>query len=260
MNYLPKIDPQQETAKIVSFLKQTFAAQKKDRVVIGISGGIDSAVVLYLLSLSLPRENIIPVHLPFFREEFRQKEMLIKLSGIPEKNFVTFSIKSAVEEAVRTLGLAMNSQDDAMQIRMGNIMVRTRMIFLFDMAKKMNALVCGTENKSERLLGYFTRYGDAASDIEPITHLYKTQVYVLARYLKIPQEIIDTPPSAGLWSGQTDEGQLGFAYAEADQVLYLYFDKKYALEKIMSLGFVNAQKVINHAQTNSFKQNVPYHL
>src|SRR5258708_26883046 len=114
-----------------------------------------------------------------------------------------------------------------------------RMIILYDLAKKYKALVCGTENKSENLLGYFTRFGDQASDIEPIEHLYKTQVYQLAKYLNLPDAIITQQPSAGLWQGQTDEGQFGFTYEEADQVLFLHFEKKLVVEIIEKLGFTN---------------------
>jgi NAD+ synthase len=139
-------------------------------------------------------------------------------------------------------------------------MARSRMIILFDLAKKNHALVCGTENKSENLLGYFTRFGDAASDIEPISHLFKTQVRELAEFLELPQEIINQPPSAGLWGGQTDEKQFGFSYEEADQVLYLYFEKKYSFDKIKSLGFKYVEKIIDLVNANSFKHQVPYVL
>ena len=128
------------------------------------------------------------------------------------------------------------------------------------LAKQLNCLVLGTENKTEYLLGYFTRFGDEASDIEPIQHLYKTQVYELAKYLKVPEEIIKATPSAGLWSGQTDEGEFGFSYQEADPVLYLYFEKKQTVEEIKKLGCKKAQKIIDFALQNSFKHEVPYTL
>ncbi len=116
-------------------------------------------------------------------------------------------------------------------------MARVRMVLLFDLAKKEKALVLGTENKSEYLLGYFTRFGDSAADLEPIKNLYKTQVKALAVYLGVPKKIIDKPPTAGLWPNQTDEGELGFSYKEADKILELWHDKKWTLEKIISAGF-----------------------
>jgi NAD+ synthase len=134
------------------------------------------------------------------------------------------------------------------------------MIILYDIAKKENALVCGTENRSESLLGYCTRFGDEASDIEPIRHLYKTQVYELAKYLNIPQSVIQKMPSANLWEGQTDESQFDFTYVEADQVLSLYFDKKLSVEEIQKQGFKNAGKIIEFTRKNFFKHKVPYAL
>lgn len=139
-------------------------------------------------------------------------------------------------------------------------MARARMVILYDLAKKHQALVCGTENKSEFRLGYFTRFGDEASDFEPIQHLYKTQVYQLAKYLNIPKNIILQVPTAGLWEGQTDEGEFGFSYKEADIVLYLYFDKGKAISQIITKGFPNAQKIIDRAKANSFKHHLPYRI
>jgi len=157
---------------------------------------------------------------------------------------------------MRLLRFARNDK----RVRFGNIMARIRMTILFDKAKKLNSLVCGTENKTEHLLGYFTRFGDAASDIEPISHLYKTQVRQLADYLKVPKEIINKPPTAGLWDGQTDEAEFGFTYKEADQVLNLFYDQKKTFEQIRKLGFKNAERIIKRSLNNQFKLRTPYSL
>src|SRR6185437_16551779 len=133
---------------------------------------------------------------------------------------------------------------DENKIRIGNIAARMRMIILFDLAKKHKALVCGTENKSENLLGYFTRFGDQASDIEPIEHLYKTQIIQLAKHLGLPEDVITQAPSAGLWKGQTDEGQFGFTYEEADIVLYLFLEKNVSIGEIEKRGYLHAKKII----------------
>jgi NAD+ synthase len=242
-NLLSKINPRKETEKIINFLKKTFKEQKINRVVIGLSGGIDSTVCYYLLKKVLPERNIFPVHLPYYNTP-----------GVFQ-NVPTIQIKTIVDK-ISTVN-RLRSTD---KIRLGNIMSRTRMIVLFDLAKKHNALVCGTENKSEHLLGYFTRFGDSASDIEPIRHLYKTQVYQLAEFLKVPKKIINQKPSANLWKNQTDEGQFGFTYQEADQVLYLYFDEKKSTDKIFKMGYPNAVKIINYAKKNAFKQKTPYSL
>jgi NAD+ synthase len=260
MNYLPSIDSQKETETIIDFLKTTFASQNITKAVIGISGGIDSAVSLHLLSLVLPKENIFPIHLPYFEEDKNIIKRLSSSTGIPESIFQTKSIKSIVEIACQELHIDLESNACEDQIRAGNLMARIRMMMLFDVAKEHRALVCGTENKSENFLGYFTRNGDNASDIEPISHLYKTQVRELAKFLQVPPEIINQPPSAGLWKGQTDEKQFGFSYEEADQVLYLYFEKKLSADKIKSLGFKNATKIISLVEKNSFKHKVPYVL
>jgi len=134
------------------------------------------------------------------------------------------------------------------------------MILLYDLAKKLQALVLGTENKSEYLLGYFTRFGDEASDIEPVRHLYKTQVRQLALYLGIPRKIINKAPTAGFWLGQTDEKELGFTYEEADKILYLYFDLKKRKEEIEKIGFKKEtiKKVISRVKANDFKHKLPY--
>jgi len=144
------------------------------------------------------------------------------------------------------------------KVRMGNVMARVRMNYLFDQAKKLDALVCGTENRTENYLGYFTRYGDAASDFEVLNNLYKTQVRKLAKELEVPAEIIDTPPTAGLWEGQTDEGEMGVTYDEIDKVLELFFDKNIEIEEIEKKGYRNARKILTIVANNKFKQEVPY--
>lgn len=176
-----------------------------------------------------------------------------------DKNIKQISIKKVVDSYKNLLGIDVENEVSD-RVRLGNIMARTRMIVLFDLAKKNQALVCGTENKSEHLLGYFTRYGDQSSDIEPIVHLYKTQVFALAHYLKVPEQIIKQTPTAGLWPNQTDEGEFDFTYKEADQVLFQHFDQKKSIDWIKKQGFKNAEKIIRFAQKNFYKTLVPYVL
>jgi NAD+ synthase len=269
------INPKQEVDKITNFLKKTFKKQKIDKVVIGLSGGIDSTVALYLLKKVLPSKNIFAVQMDYVP----RKKSEIDLKGI---NVINVSIRKIVDnfkdEILRgecgkffatwdspfpagrvPTGAKKFSTEPLKKARLGNIMARVRMIILFDLAKQINGLVCGTENKSEKLLGYFTRFGDEASDLEPISHLYKTQIYQLANYLKVPKEIINQPPTADLWDGQTDEDEFGFTYKEADQVLYLAHDRGQDIKKIKK-DFPNAKKVIERLKKNKFKLQTPYHL
>lgn len=242
---LPSINPEKEKTRIVRFIKQTLQKESFQNVVIGVSGGIDSTTSLYLLKEAMPAKNIFPVHLYYFNPNLEFEENAYRLS-----------IKSVVDKFAKVLGVKPLKDN----IRLGNIMARVRMIFLYDLAKKHNALVCGTENRSEYHLGYFTRFGDEASDIEPIQHLYKTQVYQLAMSLGVSKTVIEKKPTAGLWTEQTDEGEFGFSYKEADPVLYLYFDKKVSLEEIKKKGFKNAEKIINFALKNQYKHHVPHSL
>lgn len=242
---------------MVDFLRKTFREQGKENVVIGLSGGVDSATSFYLLREVFKPENIYVAHLYYLQPALSMVEQIMKDSRIPEKNIMVLSIKSCVDEALKTLRI---EQSEENKVRIGNITARLRMIFLFDLAKKNNALVCGTENKTEKLLGYFTRFGDQASDIEPIGHLFKTQVLQVATSMGIPEIVASQKPSAGLWPGQTDEGDFGFTYKEADQVLHLYFDKHLTAEEIEKKGLRNAEKIIARSKRNEFKQKTPYHL
>lgn len=238
-------------SEIVTFLKDVFSKAGINHGVIAWSGGIDSTVSLYLLSHALPKENITILHLPYttsYESDFRaiQKEL-----GFKDEQFKVISIQPVVDALCKT-------QSVSDPLRKGNMMARSRMIILYDVAKELNALVCGTENRTEDLLGYFTRFGDQASDIEPIQHLYKTEVFALAKELGVPDEFITRAPSAGLWSGQTDEGEFGFSYKEADEVLSRYYDDNTAISEMEKDGLMNASKIITLAKKNAFKHEVPY--
>jgi len=254
MNNLLQINPEEETKKIVSFLQKTFKEQKIQHAVIGLSGGIDSATSLFLLAKALSPEHIHVVHMPYYAADTKRIEAIVAAAGISPEQLHSISIKDPVDTLQKTL-----SVDKNQTVRLGNIMARVRMITLFDFAKKIHGLVVGTENKSEYHLSYFTRFGDEASDIEPLQHLYKTQVSTLAKYLGMPKFVLDASPSAGLWEGQTDETEFGFTYKEADHVLYRYFDKKEPLDQIQK-PFLNAKKIIEWCNKNSFKHKVPYIL
>lgn len=244
--------------KIEEFLRKTLKKTGFTKVVLGLSGGIDSSVSLSLAVSALGKENVHVLLMPYktFNSLGLQhaKDVLAFLK-IPESQIEIINIDPIIESLEKNLHI---SKDDT--VRLGNIMARVRMVTLFDRAKKLPALVLGTENRSEYLLGYFTRFGDEASDIEPIQHLYKTQVYDLAKYLGLPPQIIKQTPTAGLWHGQTDEGELGFSYKEADQVLHLYFDKHISVTDIAKKGHMNAERIVQYALRNTYKHEAPYLL
>lgn len=218
------IDPKKTANELVTFIKNAFQKAGFAKAVIGVSGGVDSATSYELAVRALGKENVLPHFLPYR-----------KIAPIVDE-FLSF--------------------DPTMdKLRRGNIMARVRMTILFDQAKKHRALVVGTENKTEHILGYFTRFGDSASDIEPLRNLYKTQVYQLAKYLKISQSILNKTPTAGLWEGQTDEGEFGFTYKDADEVLYQLYDLK--KKKVEGVDPVVVKRVKAWVDRNSFKHNLP---
>ena len=264
MSTFSQIDPEKEKRKIVSFIRTTLEKQGFKNVVIGMSGGVDSTTAFYLLKEAIPPENIFVAHLYYHSSQFKDIEGVIRKAGVPKENIYEMPISPLVEAFQNVIPDLIGNLDPRFReddsVRLGNIMARIRMIILYDLAKKHKALVCGTENKSESLLGYFTRFGDEASDFEPIQHLYKTQIFQLAKFLGIPKNIIDKTPTAGLWQGQTDEQEFGFSYKEGDQVLFYYYDKKLTLEEIKNKGFANANKIINFSLKNAYKHRTPYVL
>ena len=254
-----KIDPEFEKKRITAFIDETLKKTGFHHVALAASGGVDSTTSLNLLSKTIPPKNIFVAHLYYFESSNELFKTAIADIGIPQENILLSPITALVDALGSMRGIREPS-NDAEYVRRGNMMARLRMTLLYDFAREHNALVCGTENRSEYQLGYFTRFGDAASDFEPLHHLYKTQVYELAHYLGVPEKIRTTPPTAGLWHNQTDEKELGFTYEEADPVLYLYFDKKHTLEEIKKRGYTKVKEIVEFAMKNGFKHEVPYVL
>lgn len=240
---------------IVSFLKIAFMNAGFSQAVIGLSGGVDSSVSCAMAVAALGKNNVSPLFLPYGELNNQgtiDARLVINALKIPEKNVTHINIQPLVDPIV-SLDPSMN------QVRRGNIMARVRMILLYDCAKKHNALVVGTENKTEHLLGYFTRFGDEASDIEPLRNLYKTQVYELARALHLPEIILTKSPTAGLWAGQTDEGEFGFTYKEADEILSRIVDTHLTVDAVVATGYDRTivEKVVARMETNEFKHHLP---
>jgi NAD+ synthase len=236
---------------------------------------VDSATALFVAIKALKPENVYALHLPAKNSNpihMEHAKLVVTAAQIPATNFQMPPIGAIIQKAWRVSTKygkypsmeGMKNGNDASQLnrlRLANLSARIRMMLLFDQAKKLDALVIGTENLSEHLLGYYTRFGDEASDIEPIRHLYKSQVIELAKYLKIPDPIIQKPPSADLWCGQTDAQELGFTYAEADPILYLQTLGK-STPEIVSQGFdaTLVEQVLNQVNSTKFKTEVPYKI
>ncbi|MHB1354505.1 MAG: NAD+ synthase [Anaerolineae bacterium] len=219
------LDCVRETDRIVAFIRQTLSEALCSRLVVGISGGIDSALVAALGARAVGADNVLGVFLPYCTSNPSSKEhgmLVADWLGIPRD---CFEITNMVQPLLAAF-------PDMSARRLGNIMARCRMVVLFDQSIQFNGLVAGTGNRTETLLGYFTMHGDGAAALKPIAHLYKHQVRQLAQYLCIPQVIIDKAPSADLWQGQTDEGELGFTYHQADEVLYLLSECHWSAKQI----------------------------
>jgi len=264
MTQLSNMD--QITQKCIHFLQETYKKAGKTKAVIAVSGGIDSAVSLTLLTRALGAENITALLLPYGEQEMDHARLALEHNEISAQNWREINIKPVVDQfANQQLQNQQTNQDQSVdQVRLGNIMARSRMIFVYDTAKELNALVCGTENKSEKYLAYFTRFGDEASDVEPIQDLFKSQVRQLAEHLGLPSVFTQKPPSAGLWQGQTDETELGFTYEQADAVLEFYVhNTNVTVDEIVSatgLPKTIIQAVISRVENNHFKHEVPYVL
>lgn len=222
------------------------------RGVVALSGGIDSSLGCYLAAEALGPENLLGIRMPYktsSRDSLEHAQLVIDDLGI---NSLTVSITEIVEPLF-------NQFPDADQIRRGNIMARARMLVLYDQSASFNGLVIGTSNKTEILLGYTTIYGDSACALNPIGDLYKTQVRQLARAVGVPQPIVEKPPSADLWPGQTDESELGFTYEEVDRLLYLLVDERYRPEECIQSGYKPdfVERVIERIQRSHFKRIMP---
>lgn len=252
------IDPAKISDDIVKFIRETVEKAGFTNLILGLSGGVDSSTGLALAVKSVGCENIYVGLFPYGdlnKEGMTDAQFVLEKFQIPPSHIVEQNIQPLVDPIF--------AKDPIMdKLRQGNIMARMRMVILYDLAKKYQGLVLGTENKTEYLLGYFTLFGDEASDLEPIRHLYKIQVKQLADYLQLPEKIIQKPPSAGMWADQTDEGELGFSYEEADQILHLYKDRKKSREEIVKIGFGGevVDRIITRVKNNEFKHKLPYWL
>jgi NAD+ synthase len=237
---------------LIDFLRTEFARAGFKHAVVGLSGGLDSSLACFLTAEALGPENVLAVRMPYKTsppDSLEHANMVIQATGVQE---LTVPITEMVDALL-------DQVPEADQIRRGNIMARARMIVLYDQSAAFNGLVVGTGNKTEILLGYTTLYGDSACALNPLGDLYKTQVRQLGRAVGIPEVILAKPPSAGLWVGQTDEGELGFTYIDVDRLLVMLVDGRSSPQECIEAGFEPnfVKAVVERIRRNEFKRVLP---
>lgn len=251
---MEKLDINTDLARniLVKFINSEITRVGFSKAVIGLSGGIDSALSCYLAAEALGSENVLAVRMPYStssKDSLDHAELVTNELGVKTK---TIDISPIVDPILETI-----PKDE--KVRRGNVMARSRMVVLYDQSAEFQGLVVGTGNKTEILLGYSTQFGDSACAINPLGDLYKAQVSQLAISMGIPDEIINKAPSADLWEDQTDEQELGFTYDEADKLLYRLVDLRYKMEDCVSEGFDEKfiVTIINRIRQNHFKRIMP---
>jgi NAD+ synthase len=236
----------------VKFLRDAILDNGIQRAVIGLSGGVDSALSAFLAAEAIGAVNVLAIRMPYqssSQASLDDAQSVIDQLGLRAD---TVEITPMVEPLFERF-------PDISNTRRGNVMARARMIVLYDQSAAFGGLVVGTSNKTETLLGYTTIFGDNAAAMQPITDLYKAQVRQLSRAVGVPEPIVAKAPTADLWAGQTDEGELGFTYDLADQVLYLLVDERYTVDEVAAEGFDRAfvQKVWDQVRRNHYKRTMP---
>jgi len=237
---------------LAGFIRSEIHRAGFSRAVLGISGGIDSALSCALAAEALGAENVLALRMPYKTsspDSLEHAQMVIEQYHVRSD---TIEITDMVEPLIAR-------EPEMTKTRKGNLMARARMIALYDQSEAFRALVVGTSNKTEILLGYSTLWGDSACALNPLGDLYKTQVRELAGAMGIPSAIIQKPPSADLWANQTDEDEIGFTYAELDKLLYLMVDQRYSPEECITAGFneVMVRAVVRKIQGSQFKRMSP---
>jgi len=237
---------------LVSFLRQELQRCGFQKAVLNLSGGVDSSLSCFLIAEALGGENVLTLQLPYrtsAQDSTEHAQEVVALTGVHTK----------VIDITPMVDPYLNQYPDMGGVRRGNVMARMRMILLYDHTVAWNGLAIGTSNKTELLLGYGTLFGDMASAINPLGDLYKTQVRQMARAAGVPEAIVQKAPSADLWAGQTDEGELGFTYAEVDKLLYLLVDERYTRDEAVAAG-LNARfvdTVMRRMRMSQFKRMPP---
>lgn len=246
------IDLNEQVEKIVEFIIRQLASAGFSKLIVGLSGGIDSSVTAALCVKAVGMENVFGVMLPYRKSHPDSLNDAMKVAELLGIKHEAIDISLMVDSYFEKYAI------DADILRKGNRMARERMCVIYDLSAKYKALVAGTGNRSELMIGYCTQYGDNACAFEPIGHLYKTEVYKMAKLLGLPQSVITKKPTADLWEGQTDEDEMGITYVELDEILYQKLDlKKDEKELISNFSKEKIDKVKKMIQTSEFKRNMP---
>lgn len=246
------IEPELVEQILVRFLRSEIFRTGYRRAVVGLSGGIDSSTVVYLAARALGPENVLAVRMPYktsSQQTREHSELVVQRLGV-----------ASLEVPITPQIDAYFAQfPDANRLRLANKCARERMTILYDQSAAFGGLVIGTSNKTEILLGYTTLFGDMASALNPVGDLYKTQLRVFARHLGVPEEIVQKPPTADLWQGQTDEQELGFSYDEVDRLLVLWVDHRWQPAELIRAGFdaTFVKRVIELVRRNHYKRRMP---
>jgi NAD+ synthase len=247
-----EINAELATEILVRFIREEVSKIGFERVVVGLSGGVDSSTSAFLATRALGNENVYGILMPY---KSSNPDSARHAAEVVEKT----GINSETVEITPMVDAYFEGHTDGDNTRQGNVMARQRMIVLYDKSAQHQALVLGTSNKTEALLGYSTLWGDMACAVNPLGDLYKTQIWQLAEFLGVPSEIIEKPPSADLWDGQTDEGELGFTYDEVDKLLYLMVDKRFTIAELVDAGYEEKfiRNVFSKIQTTQYKRRMP---
>ena len=239
---------------IVKFIEAKVSESKTDGIVVGLSGGIDSTLVAYLACEAVGQENVFGIIMPSSTTPAEDR-----IHGIELAQHLGIEYKEIAIDSILNEYLSMTQLEED-NLAIGNLKARIRMSILYYYANAKNYLVSGTGNRSEILIGYFTKHGDGACDMEPIGDLYKTEVFRLSEYLDVQREIIDKPPRAGLWANQTDEEEIGMSYDLLDKILYLYSKKdmkEAEIAKKLDIPVDDINMIINKIIRSEHKFKVP---
>jgi NAD+ synthase len=247
-----EIDPALARRLLTNFLRAEIHRHGFERAAVALSGGVDSALACYLAAEALGPENVLAVRMPYRTsspDSLSHAHLVVEATGVRE---ITIPITDMVDALL-------SSVPESERVRRGNVMARARMIVVYDQSAALGGLVVGTSNKTELLLGYTTLYGDAACALNPLGDLYKTQLRQLAHHMQVPEPILAKPPSADLWRGQTDEGELGFTYADVDRLLFLLIDRRFSPEECEAAGFRPdfVRAVVERIRRSQFKRLTP---